>query len=64
MKERRFRTFTSNLIICVVLGAVLVTALFAVTDAGEAVITGGAVYEGDRDGGKVALMFNVYEGTE
>lgn len=64
MKEYRFRTFTSNLIICVVLGAVLVTALFAVTDAGEAVITGGAVYEGDRDGGKVALMFNVYEGTE
>ena len=43
MKERRFRTFTSNR---------------------NAVVTGGAVYEGDRSGGKVALMFNVYEGTE
>ena len=64
MKERRFRTFTSNLIICAVLGAVLVTALFAVAESGNAVITGSAVYEGDRDGGKVALMFNVYEGTE
>lgn len=64
MKERRFRTFTSNLIICAVLGAVLVTALFAVAESGNAVVTGGAVYEGDRDGGKVALMFNVYEGTE
>ena len=64
MKERRFRTFTSNLIICAVLGAVLVTALFAVAESGNAVVTGGAVYEGDRNGGKVALMFNVYEGTE
>ena len=64
MKERRFRTFTSNLIICAVLGAVLVTALFAVAESGNAVVTGGAVYEGDRNGGKVALMFNVYDGTE
>lgn len=64
MKERRFRIFTSNLIICAVLGAVLVTALFAVAESDNAVVTGGAVYEGDRDGGKVALMFNVYEGTE
>ena len=64
MKERRFRTFTSNLIICAVLGAVLFTALFAVAESGNAVVTGGAVYEGDRNGGKVALMFNVYEGTE
>lgn len=64
MKERRFRTFTSNLIICAVLGAVLITALFAVAESDNAVVTGGAVYEGDRNGGKVALMFNVYEGTE
>lgn len=65
MKERRFRMVTSNLIICAVLGLVLASALFALTpDTPAAVEANNAVYEGNPDSGSVALMFNVYEGTE
>ena len=66
MKEHRFRAVTSNLIICAVLGTVLAAALFALypADTPAAMPTGGAVYSGDPESGRVALMFNVYEGTE
>lgn len=65
MKERRFRAVTSNIIICAVLGVVLATAVFALTPDSPNVITAGnAVYEGNPESGSVALMFNVYEGTE
>lgn len=65
MKERRFRLVTSNLIICAVLGLVLASALFALTpETPAAVEANNAVYEGNPESGRVALMFNVYEGTE
>ena len=65
MKERRFRTVTSNIIICAVLGAVLATALLALPGSvPDSLPAGNAVYEGNPESGKVALMFNVYEGTE
>lgn len=64
MKERRFRTVTANIVICVVLGAVLATTVAALSSgSGEAILAGNAVYEGDPESGRVALMFNVYEGT-
>lgn len=65
MKERRFRIVTSNIIICAVLGAVLATALLALPGSvPDSLPAGNAVYEGNPESGKVALMFNVYEGTE
>lgn len=65
MKERRFRLVTSNLIIFAVLGLVLASALFALTpETPAAVEANNAVYEGNPESGRVALMFNVYEGTE
>ena len=64
MKERRFRTVTANIVICVVLGAVLATTVAALSSgSGEVILAGNAVYEGDPESGRVALMFNVYEGT-
>lgn len=65
MKERRFRMVTSNLIICAVLGLVLASALIALNpETPAAVEANNAVYEGNPESGSVALMFNVYEGTE
>ena len=65
MKERSFRTVTANLVIVAVLGAVLATTMFALTpDAPASVAVDRAVYGGDPASGRVALMFNVYEGTE
>lgn len=62
MKEKRFRAFWANFVIIAVLittfGIVFAAAL-PVEEQIKAV--NNAIYEGNKDGGKVALMFNVYE---
>lgn len=62
MKERRFRAFWANFVIVAVLittFGVVFAAAMPIEDPAKAV--NNAIYEGDKDGGKVALMFNVYE---
>lgn len=62
MKERRFRAFWANFVIV----AVLITTfgiVFAAAMPVEAPVkaVNNAIYEGNKETGKVSLMFNVYE---
>lgn len=62
MKERRFRAFWANFVIVAVLittFGIVFTAAMPVDDPAKAV--NNAIYEGNKEGGKVSLMFNVYE---
>ncbi len=60
MKERHFRTFWANFVIAAVLIATFAIAIVTTTPARTQTV-GNAIYEGDANRGKVALMFNVYE---
>lgn len=65
MSERRFRLVISNIIICTVLAVVLTSAIVMLNpDTPVSVEVNSAIYEGNPESGRVALMFNVYEGTE
>ncbi len=62
MKERRFRAFWANFVIAAVLACtfgIAFTAALPVSETTQPV--NNAIYEGNQNGGKVALMFNVYE---
>ena len=55
----------SNIIICTVLAVVLTSAIVMLNpDTPVSVEVNSAIYEGNPESGRVALMFNVYEGTE
>ena len=62
MKEKRFRAFWANFVIIAVLittfGVVFAAAL-PIDEQIKAV--NNAIYEGDKNGERIALMFNVYE---
>jgi len=62
MKERRFRAFWANFVIAAVLITTFGVAIAAAMP-GDAQIkaVNNAIYEGNKSGEKVALMFNVYE---
>lgn len=65
MNERRFRTFWANFVIASVLITVFAVAVLAVTpDEDKLSAVGGAIYGGNTQSNKVALMFNVYENAQ
>lgn len=65
MKESQFRTFCANFVIISVLLLSFGVAFAAAYPFDEEVKTvNNAIYEGNKDGGSVALMFNVYENKE
>jgi len=62
MKERRFRAIWANFVIAVVLVCTFsIAAVAALPDSSDVQTTNNAIYGGNKDGGSVALMFNVYE---
>ena len=59
MSERRFRLVISNIIICTVLAVVLTSAIVMLNpDTPVSVEVNSAIYEGNPESGRVALMFN------
>lgn len=65
MKERRFRTIYANFVIAAVLTIAFGSALwFTLPRTPKAEAVNNAIYEGDKERGSVALMFNVYERTD
>ncbi len=62
MKEKRFRAIWANFVIVTMLittFGIAFTVALPISDNTQAV--NNAIYEGDKDGANVALMFNVYE---
>lgn len=62
MKETYFRAFWANFVIVTVLVVTFAVAMIAALPSDlQLQAVNNAIYQGDREGGKVALMFNVYE---
>ena len=65
MKEKRFRAIWANFVIITMLVSVFGIAVAASLPAeAQTQIVNNAIYEGDKDGAKIALMFNVYENAQ
>lgn len=65
MKESRFRAIWANFVIITVLITTFGIAVAATLPANAQTQTvNNAIYEGDKTGGKIALMFNVYENAQ
>ncbi len=54
----------TNVLIALILAGVLGVTLYAVTPKTDDVLETSAIYQGNENSGSVALMFNVYQGTE
>lgn len=63
MKRRHFTTAVTNFAIITILGVLFVTTVFT-TSTSAFKQANDAVYYGNRESGKVSLMFNVYQGEE
>lgn len=62
MKERRFRAFWANFVIVAVIACTFGIAFVAALPLeNQTTAVNNAIYEGDSESEKVALMFNVYE---
>ncbi len=64
LKSKGVLGVITNVIIAVVLISVLGVTLYAVTPANDKAKEASAIYSGSENSGSVALMFNVYQGTE
>ncbi len=61
MKNFKLATVVANLVIVIVLASSFLIAYFAASKKETESLATNAIYKGDEQGEKVALMFNVYE---
>lgn len=65
MNEIKFRTFCANfVIIATLLMSFAVAFVAAYPEKSDVMTVNNAIYEGNKESGKVALTFNVYERTD
>ncbi|MBQ9276170.1 MAG: hypothetical protein IJ226_01085, partial [Clostridia bacterium] len=61
MKNFKYATVVANVVIVLVLASSFLVAYFAASKKETVSLAANAIYKGDEQGEKVALMFNVYE---